>query len=192
MISEAQGSKVQNLATKGPPGLLGQAATLPQKVRPSPRTKPCRMSLSWAPEATAQHTLQGLQSPNPLPTSPWEISESGFCFAICFSPHPSFSLRSQSGLLLPMEVEAGGTGEQCWSLTSCHMASAGHIAAFHMASQTQAVIFMKILLIPARSLRGTQGSCSDCGVFCLEEQLTWSASKARCWVWMGWTLTPPS
>lgn len=130
------------------------------------------MSPSWAPEATAQHALQGLQPPSPLPAPPWETSDSGFCFAICFSPRPYFSLRSQSGLLLPMEAEAGGAGEQSWSLTSRHMASAGHIAAFHMAAQTQAVVFMKILLIPARSLPGTQGSCSDCGVFCLEEQLT--------------------
>lgn len=52
------------------------------------------------------------------------------------------------------------------------MTSVGYIATFHMAAQTQTVVFMKILLIPAWSLPGTQGSFSGCDVFCLEEQLT--------------------
>lgn len=64
------------------------------------------------------------------------------------------------------------------------MTSVGYIATFHMVAQTQTVVFMKILLIPAWSLSGTQGSFSGCGVFCLEEQLTkgvWKASfSARC------------
>ena len=52
------------------------------------------------------------------------------------------------------------------------MTSVGYIATFHMAAQTQTVVFMKILLIQAWSLPGTRGSFSGCGVFCLEEQLT--------------------
>ena len=72
----------------------------------------------------------------------------------------------------------------------CHMTSVGYIATFHMAAQTQTVVFMKTLLIPPWSHPGTQGSFLGCGVFCLEEQLTkgtWKASfSARCSVGVGW------
>lgn len=37
------------------------------------------------------------------------------------------------------------------------MTSVGYIATFHMAAPTQAAMFMKILLIPARSLPGAGG-----------------------------------
>lgn len=37
------------------------------------------------------------------------------------------------------------------------MTSVGYIATFHMAAPTQAAVFMKILLIPARSLLGAGG-----------------------------------
>lgn len=39
----------------------------------------------------------------------------------------------------------------------CHMTSVGYIATFRMAAPTQAAVFMKILLILARSLPGAGG-----------------------------------
>lgn len=39
----------------------------------------------------------------------------------------------------------------------CHMTSVGYIATFHMAAPIQAAVFMKILLILARSLPGAGG-----------------------------------
>lgn len=182
MNSEAQGSEVQSPATKPThlARLLGQAATLPQKAGPGPRTKPWRVSPSWAPEPQLS-MLRRDASPQP-PSRP-SLGDLRLRDLLChLFQVPLLSLRSLSGLPLPTEAEREGLESRAGVPLPCHMASAGHIAAFHMAAQTQAVVFMKILLIPAQSLPGTQGSCSDCGVFCLEEQLTQGAGKARCWV----------
>lgn len=49
------------------------------------------------------------------------------------------------------------------------MTSVGYIATFHMAAPTQAAVFMKILLILARSLPSAGGCVAAWAVFCASD-----------------------
>lgn len=99
-----------------------------------------------------------------------------------FSPFPFFQNPVWDS------APCGGWKEQhgcLWkSCFPCHMTSVGYIATFHMAAQTQTVVFMKILLIPTWSLPGTQGSFLGC-VWCV--LLRGAADKG----WLGKPASPP-
>lgn len=104
---------------------------------------------SWgvlgAPGAWARHALQAVP----------RGSQDGRGFATFLAEVPLLS-ESCLGLCSTRRLEravcaASGNG------FPCHVTSVGYIATFHMAALTQAAVFMKILLILARSLPGAGG-----------------------------------
>lgn len=148
--------------------LLQAAPAIPGRPQELGVTLHCPQApLSCSSPATTAPTV-----PSPAPYPPSKTLESGFCFVIL---QVIFSLPflSEACLGFCSTLRLERAARLLWkSCFPCHMTSVGYIATFHMAAQTQTVVFMKILLIQTWSLPGTRGSFLGCGVFCLEEQLT--------------------
>ena len=128
------------------------------------------------PQAPLSCSSQQLQPPyNPQPRALPSLQDLGIRVLFCNLLQVFFSLPflSEACLGFCSTLRLERAARLLWkSCFPCHMTSVGYIATFHMAAQTQTVVFMKILLIQTWSLPGTRGSFLGCGVFCLEEQLT--------------------